>query len=371
MATQALRYLSSRDGYLPQASNYVIAHVRDEKLFPLNRYVQYVPSNTTDGVFAVLGRDEFVRVPNVYRSRWQDGSRRPSALSSGVPYQWVPYHCERHSFGWELGHEAVSQTAKYGAFDPKPIHMMAGITRCMTERTLEVQTLLQTQGNWPASQQSTADALNGGAGPWNDASDNPADPGYEAIYLSLSGAAQIIHQMTNGQVKPSDLRIIVSPQDARLIAKAPEIVNFMRQSPAARDIIENGLDPQYALWGLPTTYKGFHWVVDDCVFVNTEPNTTQESGAAGAVPEAPLSTTGRQYVWQSGSAVIVSRVGGLDGTAGVPSFSTVQMYHQGGLAQVEAKDEWWDRLILGAVSEERVIVIAAPFAGMFIGGIIG
>ncbi len=371
MATQPLRYLSHQDGYLPQATGQVIAHIRKEDEYPINRYCQLAPSKTSNGVYPVLGRDQFVRVTNVNRFRWVDGDSRPDGIWNKVPYQWVNFHCERNTFPWQIGYEALKQTAEYGAFDPEIVHMRVALTQCMTERTIEAQTLLQTSANWPSTQVANAADLSGNLGGWVSASDDPSSPQYQTIFLTLTAAAQNIHLMTNGQVKPTDLVTIVSPVDARLIAKAPEIVNFMRESPAAREITDNGLDPQYALWGLPRQYKSFKFVVDDTVYVKSNPNTTTDSGPEGAVPEAALSASGRQYVWQSGSAVMASRVGGLDGLAGAPTFSTVQMYHHGGLAEVEAKDEYWDRLVKGAVTEERVFVIAAPFSGMYISGILG
>lgn len=368
MATQALRYLSQSDGFIPQATGQVIAFVRKESEFALNSYVQYVPTTTKVGLYALLGRDQFIRVISSERFAWEDGDDRPTGEWNKIPYQWVPFRTFRRDYPWRIGYEALEQTSRYGSWNPKLAHMDMVISQCMTERTNRVQTLLQTAASWPSTNTASANTLNNGAGKLTTASSDPNSPNYLAIFKTLSGAAQRVNLLTNAKVKPGQLVTIVSPGLALAMAQTSEMVEYCKSSPVAKDILENGLDPQYTLWGLPKTYRGFKFIVEDTPYVNVNPNTTNQSGTEGQVPEASLSTSGRQYAWQDTSAVMVARPGGLDGEYGAPSFSTVQIYHKGGLLEVEAFEDPKNRRVDGHVSEDTVAVLAAAFAGFQITG---
>lgn len=369
MATQALRYLSGSDGFIPKSTGQLIAHMRKESEFNLNRYVQYIPTPATVGVYALIGRDEAIRVTNDERYAWEDGDDRPSGESEKIPYQWVEFRTFRRDYPWRLGYQALEQTAKFGAFDPKPLHMDMAVSKCMTNRTYRVQQLLQTAANWPSTNTSDCNTINGGAGKLTQGSDNPDSPNYLAIFKTLVNSAQRIHLLTNGKVRPDKTRTIISPNVARLMAQTSEIQNYCRQSPVSEQLLKEGWDPQYNQWGLPKSYKGFQLVVEDSPFVNINPNTTNESGTAGQVPEAPLSTSGRQYIWQDSSAVMVAQPGSIDGEYNSPSYSTVQVYHYEGLAQVEAFESQEHRRISGHVVENIKEVLAAPFSGFCITGI--
>jgi len=363
MATQALRYLSQTDGFLPGPTGQVISYIRKESEFPLNKYVQYVPSDYPYGVYAVLGRDQFVRVQTDERFAWEDGDARPDGEWNKIPFQWADFRTFRRTYPWTIGYKALQTTTKYGSWMPKPAHTAMAVSQAMTNRTNRVAKLLQTAANWPTSNTGSANTVNGGLGNWVTASDDPTSAHYLAIYTTLVNAAQNINLLTNAKVTPADLVCVVSPGLAKAMSRTGELVNYCRESPAARELVEKGYDPQYTLWGLPSTYKGFKFIVENTPFVNVNPNTTTQSGTAGQVPEAPLSTTGRQYAWLDSTAVLVSRVGGIDGEGGTPSFSTVQLYHYGPLMQVEAREDTWNRRIEGGVSEDYTAVLAAAFAG--------
>lgn len=369
MATQALRYLSQSDGFLVKATSQLIAHVRKEAEFRINRYVQYVPTPSTIGAYTVLSRDDFVRLTNDERYAWEDGDDRPQGLSEKIGFQMVTFRTFRRNYPWRIGYMALEQTAKFGSWDPKPAHMDKAMSQCMTNRTARVASLLQTAASWPSTNQATCNQLNNGAGPMTTGSDDPNSPNYLAIFKTLSKAAQRIHLLTNGKVKPNMTRTIISPNLALELAQTSEIQNYCRQSPVSQKLLEEGWDPQYNQWGLPSSYKGFQFVVEDSPYVNTEPNTTTNSGSEGQVPEAALGTSGRQYVWQDTSAIMVSQVGGLDGEYGAPSFSTVQLYHYKGLAQVTAFESPEHERIQGNVTENIKEVLAAPFSGFYISGV--
>lgn len=333
----------------------MIAFIRKEEKFRLNRYVQYVPTEKSVGVYCVLGRDEMVRLVSAADYAWEDGDERPRGDYHKVPFQWVEFRTYRRDFPWNLGYKAIDQSK--GSWEPKLVHMNSAISKAMTTRTSDVITALETTANWGAN---TADAntLNLGAGKWTTASDQPLDPHYNAIFKTLTESAKRIHLATNGEVGPLDLRTIVSPDLAIAMSTTAELNNYCRESPYAREILEKGLDPQYQLWGLPQRYKGFEFVVEDSPKV-AERNTTDSSGN---LVEA---TTNRIYIKSATSAIIVARPGSLDGESG-PNFSTVQIYHYGGLLEVEQFDNPISRRVEGHVSEDLCVKLASSVSGFLV-----
>lgn len=351
----ALRFASGSNGFLPEATGQVIGFVRKESDFAINRWVQYVQAPAPVGVYAKIGRDQSVRITSDAENAWEDGDVRPSGEANKDSFDTETFRCFRRNYGWRLGYQAID-TSKL--WKPKPVHMSSAISRCMTNRTKRVVDLVTTTGNW-GSNTATANALNGGAGAWPSGSGDEASGAYLAIHKTLAEAARRIHLATNGRVKPGMLRVIIGPDDAILIAQAPEIVEWTKYGPMAAKYLEEGFDRQYELFGVPRMYKGFEFVVEDAVIV-------QENAKASGVE----ATTNRTYIWPSGTAVIASREGALDGDFGAPAFSTVQLYHYGGLLQVTAFDDPENERVKGNVTENIDEVLAAAVAGFCITGIV-
>jgi len=62
----------------------------------------------------------------------------------------------------------------------------------------------------------------------------------------------------------------------------------------------------------------------------------------------------------------VARPGSLDGEYGGPSFSTVQIYHYGGLLEVEAFDDPKNRRVEGHCSEDLTVKVASSVSGFLV-----
>ena len=45
------RYFGAFNGYLPQATGLVVAFIRKESEFPLNRYCQYIPTTKKNAAY--------------------------------------------------------------------------------------------------------------------------------------------------------------------------------------------------------------------------------------------------------------------------------------------------------------------------------
>lgn len=346
MAT--LSYAGQFNGYLPRETGQVVAFVRGKDKFKLFQYVQLVKSEASLGTYVVLERDQFIRLPSGDMMAWEDGDERPRGVANRLRHKIEDFRTLRRDFPWTIGYKTLSQTK---SFQLRPAHMAMAISQAMTDLTKRVWDVLQTAGTW-GDNTKTANTLNGGRGNWANASDDPDSPNYNAIFLSLVNAAQEINLATNGEVQPGDLCVIVSPNAAISMAASAEITNYCRESPVARQILENGLDPQYSLWGLPTRYKGFKFLVEDAPIVTEYPKL-----------DGTEATTNRTRIKDDTSAVILSRPGALDGEYGAPSFSTVQVYHNDAITQVEAFDEPKHRRVDGHVVTDAAIEVPAAIAG--------
>jgi len=364
MASQFM-FASAQDGFVPESTGQVIGYIRNESEFPLNRYVQYVPSPKTIGLYVVLGRDEMARVVSDNLFAFFDGDERPRGDAHKVPFKTVEYATFRRDYPWTLGNMAIEQA---NLWKPKLVHMASAVSKAMTNRTNRVASLLQTSANWPSIMVATSNTLNGGAGGWATASDDPASPNYNAIYGSLIQAARNIYLQTNGKVLPKDLRCVLNPDAAIKAGKSAEMTNYMRENSDSFKVLKEGLDPNInALWGLPSHYKGIEFVVENTPIV-TEFNTYTGAGAsnAGTLVEA---STNRNFAFSGASAVLVARPGSIDGEYGAPSFSTCQIYHYGGLLEVKVFQDARNERVDGHCEENFKEVLAAQYAGFLITGI--
>ena len=345
-----LRYISPTNAFLPEMTGQVIAYVRKESDFSLNKYVQYVDGPTL-GVYCKMGRDQFVRRVTDAEFAWEDGDERPRGEYQKVPFELTEYRTFRRDYPWSVGNKAIA-TAK--AFKPKAVHASMAISIAMTNRTARVVSLLETSSNW-GTHTADANTLNGGRGNWANASGDPTSPNYLAIFRSLVEMGRRINLATNAVVKPNNGVCVVSPGLAIAMSQTSEIHEYCKESQYAKEILEKGMDPQYQLFGLPATYKGFTFVVED------SPMVDERAKASGV--EA---TTNRDYIKADSTAIWCSRPGGLDGEYGAPSFSTVQLYHYGGLLEVEGFDDAKNRRYEGHVSEDIKEVLASSVSGFLV-----
>jgi hypothetical protein len=364
MATTTLRIASATNGFVPEATGEVIAYIRRPEMFPLNRYVQYVPSPQPVGLYSVLGRDEMIRITSDGEYAFEDGDEAPQGLYNQIPYFVQEFACKRRGYPWRLGHIAIETADRGKLWKPKIAHMQMALSKAMTNRSNRVVSLLTTTANW-GTHTGTATALNGGFGPWSTGSSDPTSANYLAIWKTLTEVARRIHLDTNGVVQPTDLRVIVGPNDAIKISQAPELVDYVKQQPSAVQLVEGGWDPQYTKWGLPRSYKGFEFVVEDSPIVDVGPSEPTLINTADPLhpPEASLATPGRHYMWPTGTAIFCSRVGALDGEYGAPSFSTLQLFHYGGLLEVKAFDDPQNERIKGRVQEFYIEKIVSNLSG--------
>lgn len=346
------RFVSAYNGFVPQATGQTIGYIRQPTEFALNRYVQYLETPATVGLYAKIHPDNAVAVVDDSDYVWADGDDRPSGDWDLNRWEWKEFSVTRRSYNFRVGHMAIAQAKD--TWKPVEVETQTKSSKAMVNRTNRIMTLLQTASNWGANTDS-ATSLNGGAGKWDTASSEPGVT-YNAIYKSLQEAARQINLATNGVVRPRDLVLVISPGLAKAMANAPEIHNYLKFGPFSRKQLE-GKDNYNMEWGLPPSLYGFELVCEDCIRVSSRP----KADATTALTDGT-----RTYVKADDSAILLSRKGGINGSYGFPSFSTVQLYWYEYEMKVEIFDDPENARLKGSITDAFAEVLAAPEAGYLI-----
>lgn len=357
----ALGFFSGFAGFVPAATGQVISFIRDPKKYKINSYAQLVPTSKSVGLYHRIGVDQPVRVVNDEENVWEDGAKRPPHRGNQLKYDTMEFQTVRRDFGFTIGWKAIEQA------DVKLMvtHTAMAQNQMMVGRTQRAITLMETAANW-GNNTATADDLNGGAGAWDTASADPNSPYFLAIKKSLDTVAQRIMLLTNGMVDVEEkgvLKLLISPTLAQKMSQSSEIHAYLKESPFALDQIKGRVASQNAKWGLPDQLYGWDIEVETAVRVSQRPNATEaigsEASTSGVSPK-------RNWIKSDNNAVVLSRVGGLDGQYGAPSFSTLQIYYYGKEAEIENFDDPKHRLSEGHITEDVKEVLAAPASGFLI-----
>lgn len=354
---------SATNGYLPVATGQVVNFVRKPKHFKtLNSIVQYTSSDLPTGVYARIDRDNGVRTSNENQFLWADGADLPSSAYFTSRFTTGDFTTTRRAYPWSVGGQAQRNARLW---NPKLTHMMEAISLALTFRLKRLITLLETAGTWSGN---TDTATNLGGGKWDVGT--VANPYFKDGVLSVAAE---INKATNGIVEIDQLVMVINRDDAILISKSAEIMDFMKGSVHTRQMIEDPFGKVNLQWGLPERYQGVR------IVVSTEPKVTEVMNASGS--EA---TTNRSLIKTAGSIIFCCVPGTMDNELSEKSYSTVQIFHYAGVKAaaeggIETKNEggagilevkgWWDdknEKWFGAVVEQTAEEVAAPMSGYLV-----
>jgi hypothetical protein len=365
--TQPFRYPSSTN-FMPVSTAYIIGYVRRVEDFPMNRYIQLVQAPAPAFFYTQLDRDQSLRIRNIDEFLFADGADRPQTKANQFGFREQQCFTVRYDFATSIGNQALQQAEKQ--WNAKQVYLQGLASQAMLARTINLWQGspsaagagawlgLDTVSMWPSTNTSDANTLNGGAGTWATASDDPTNANYLAIRKSLLAAVQTIFAQTNGRVKWEDLRLVVSPTLARTMISTPELYNYIRQTEWAVDKIEKDGKNLNARFGLPPELYGLEVVVEDTPYLNDLPVASQTVGS-----------TSRSFVKADNKAVIMSRPGKLDSQVG-PSFSTVQVYWYEHQMQVFEYNDPINLKTQMHVTDQYVPVLPAGESGYLITGCI-
>jgi len=321
-----------------------VEFTRSVNTFPITRYATLVPVTKMSGYYLRQDVTDNVRVTDQKEFLWPLGNDRPTGKQNS--FDFIQYTTKRYAFPFYIPQESANQAA----WDTVAQHARSKAQLAMTRRSMEAATALATTANWGNNYVSapnvTAQGWTTVGGLWS-----AATPDNNYIQKTIQQVMQLVGYSSGGAVSPNQLIMVISPKIAQIVAQSREVreyVKFMAQSVS----FLQGSDT-FSRWGLPPTLFGLaDVVVDDSV------KATSKKGATDAF----------SYVLGDG-AYFVSRPGGLVGTEGANSFSTLQIFAYEDMT-VEQFNDPMNRRIEGRVIDNSVSQIVAPVAGYSITSVI-
>lgn len=316
-----------------------IEYSRNPKSFPINKYVKNIPVKEDKGYYLNLDTSACARIQNTTGREWPDGQEAPNGDWFKVGLDWPVYITKRYATPYSVGQKATDQAA----WDVLATYGRVAAQAQMTFRTKKAITALTTTGNW-GNNTGTATAVGGGVLDTATTSNNYNQALMQAV-------ASRIHKATYGMTDWPDLNMVMNPNTASRIARSPEVVDWLKQSPAALAQVRGDVESQNGKWGLPDVFFGMKTTIENAV-VNTA-----EIGVADSV----------DYILPDGYIYFLSRPEGLMGDAGVPNFATCNFFLYEDMT-VESKTDPDNRRTKGRVVDDFDFKIVAPATGFLITG---
>lgn len=318
----------------------VVDYARNVKDFPVNGYAQIIPVQKVGGYYLEMTVEEAGRILNSALDNfvWYDGEPAPEGAEGTESFEWKPFSCVRRAFPFKLG----NLTVENATWDIVSQHSSIKSRQAMTARTQLAVTALTTAGNYAASHRLDVTAISGNSGTWALSTTHRTD-----IKRSLITAAELIADDTLDVVRPEELRLVISGSLAGKMSMCQEITDYIKASPEALAQIKGELGGRNTRYGLPDRLYGFD------VFVESTRKVTSRKGATRAVSS----------VFPTTQAALCSRVGGLEGVAGAPSFSTLVIFAYEEMT-VEIKNDPDNRRTIGRVVENITANLVAPASGV-------
>lgn len=330
----------------------IVGFSRNPGRFALPGYVQYVPVTQPVGYYLKITNQEMARVINTFDFLWPDGMNRPQRSRDTESHNFIPFRTERYDYGFQLG----TKTAKYASWPIIEMHSQIKAAQCMTARTIRMWNILTTASNWQTSADpdlavnhtsATATALGAGGSIYSGTSTDPR------LKKALDLMAVAITKDTNGVIgdDPDVFSFVINPTTARQLAESAEIHDYLKGSPDALSEIRTDQSPG-AKYGLPTNVYGYRCWVEKTVKV-----TARVGG-----------TLARSFVVPDNALVMLSRVGGLEGVYGAPSFSTATIFTLEEMS-IESFDDPKNRLTDNHVVEDVAEALTCPASGWYVADI--
>ncbi len=327
----------------------IVGFSRNIAKFGLPNYVQMVPVGAPLGYYMKITVQEAVRVVNTQDFSWPDGQERPQRNRDTESFTFVPFMPQRYAYGFNLG----TKTVQHATWPIKEAHAGIKASQCMTNRTVRMWQILTAPGTWMAAgdpngdltadhYSATGTALAGGP-LYNGTSVNPLlkkAMNNIAIQITLDTASAVTGQ-------PDEIAFVMNPVSAARLSISPEIHDFVKGSAFSPELVRQGWTG--AKYGLPPTYNGYKLVVEE----------------SSRVPTRVGDTLVRKFVVPDNALVALSRVGGLEGVYGAPSFSTATIFHLEEMS-IETKDDQWNRMVEGAVTEDVWEALTCPASGWYV-----
>lgn len=319
----------------------VIDFSRNPRDFKVNQYMQIVPVQKQTDFYLRMTLEEAARILNssLADNAWGDGNDRPSGFGNAESFGFEAYRCERYFYPVTLGQLAI----EHAAWDVKAQHIRIVAQQAMTKRSVKAITEMTTAANYDSTHTSAVSAISGNTGTWAASTTTRGD-----IQRSLNYAANIIQQDTFSTVTPEMLQLVISPGCALKLGVSQEIKDYMKGSYEAGKLLRGEANWRNRHFNIPDNLYGYEVIVEDTVKVTSRKGATRVTSYA--MPDA--------------SPFMCARVGGLEGIAGAPNFSTgvLFVYSPDDMAEIDEHDSKNRRTDLGVVDNFQAKLIA-PVSG--------
>lgn len=300
----------------------MVGYTWNEEDFALNNYSTVFGADKQKFFYNRWRSEDFVRVPQTTAvdMLWADGTDRPKADEKP---RFTSEAVELYRYGlYDFIGDMVEDYSDIGSLIPIMQDKFAA--RCMLVRALFAQTEITTSTNYPTGHYY-AD--------YGDLANDASTLGYPASYFGTAGtntiadgtlndgligkvikhAVKLINRKTNGQVKPSDLVIVMNPNTADRLANSQEIRVYLAQQVNSIDVLQG--EGATALWdtfGLPKKLYGIKVMVDPTVYTNAK--------------QDHVNADTQSYVWADGLISIMARPGSVKGMPNSASFGSLAIW---------------------------------------------
>lgn len=355
-----MRAIGPFNGTLPVPTGMIVDYLRQPSTLPFVRYTQLVAAPEVIFSYFRVDPDEHTRMPRVNDFVWGYDDYRPTGRAFTLRGEFIADRVKRYDFSYQIGETTRKVWKNNQNIDPKQLYDSVMASKAALHRATRVLAALTAADFATVGNTGTPQTLLGTASPvYFDESggeqflpSGDADPRFQVIKKTFQAVKQRINLATNGYCSGKGLVCVMGPSVAHAIASSGEMVNFLKQSVFADKLT----DPNIENWNLPPRYAGFELVVEDTV------KTLINQHEDGTVADVSVAAQ-KGYMLGDDTMYFLSRPEGLDGPFGGRNFSTVQCYHVGGEARVEAFSEPKHELVEGHIVMEDKVLVPATASG--------
>jgi hypothetical protein len=361
---QQLQAMGAFNGVLPQPSGIVVAFFRDPRTMPYLQYSQLVAAPEVQFSWTKLDPNLATRLPHLNTFAWQYDDYRPVDKTFRPRAKLEVSRMNRWNFSYVVGNASQRVWQNQG-INYQALCDSARMNHAHLHRAVRVLDTLANASWLPGYNAATLAELVGETEPvsFKDSSGQQylatgaKNPHFQVIKRALQTVKRAIKFNCNNAVQIEDFQWVLNPVAAQVVARSGEMVEFLKGSPYAKEVA-TGYMGNAREYDLPAEYGGFRVVVEDTprVIVTESENDDGEIDDV-TVPDQKSYILGDNTCYFTCRVKTGSQNGGLDGSYGTQTYSTVQIFHLNGEARVEAFSEPKHDLVEGnIVMEDKAVV---------------
>lgn len=276
----AYAYAGPTNAYIPTlelSGNLQIKFSRNRDSYALNKWTRWRNVKATNGLYRHFNPLDVNRIKsgNTRQFDWAPGTLSPIGTDSTIGFENRQYNCIRRAYACDVDLLTVQQAD----FDLIADAADNAASLAMVVRTVEAISVVTTSGNHESSHVATATTAGGGVLSGGTATD-------PRIKKALQYFTLRIVRDSNGNIKPSDIAVVMNPNTAQLLSQTAEVHQIFANSLFASDLLQGGVKNLNATWGLPPFLYDHPVIVEDATYNAYErDNLTAPEAQAYAFPD--------------------------------------------------------------------------------------